>query len=166
MSNEETGNGQRAAGNGQSPILTGHGQQAAGNGQRQSRDLRVGADIANRLLDFAASVVQLIKTLPKDATARHIALQLVRASTSGGANYEEARAAESRADFIHKVSIAAKELREAIYWLRLIERSRMTANALTPILSHATQLAAILTASARTARARTNERVEGGESSG
>lgn len=122
---DQTGSGQRATGNGQHAIATGNGQRAAGSGQRQSRDLRVGSNIADRLLDFAAAVVRLMKSLPKDVAGRHVGSQLVRAATSGGANYEEGRAAESRGDFIHKVSIAAKEIRESIFWLRLIERGAM-----------------------------------------
>src|SRR5512141_1073962 len=75
-----------------------------------------GENIAMRLLVFGAGVVRLCRRLPDDASAKHIARQLVRAATGGGANYEEARGAESRADFIHKVGIANKELREALYW--------------------------------------------------
>jgi four helix bundle protein len=76
--------------------------------------MRKGADIAERLLELAVNVLQVARTLPRDVAGRHIASQVVRSSTSGGANYEEARGAESRADFIHKLGIAAKELRETI----------------------------------------------------
>jgi four helix bundle protein len=61
--------------------------------------------------------------LNKTAVERHIALQFLRAATSAGANYEEACAGESRADFIHKLQIVLKELRESLYWLRLVEKS-------------------------------------------
>ena len=81
-----------------------------------------------------------------------MALQLARAATGGGANYEEARAAESRSDFIHKVGIACKEVRETAYWLTLIKRAAWKATELEDLLSKAHQLAAILSASARTAR--------------
>ena len=84
-----------------------------------------GENIATRLLVFGAGVVRLCRRLPDGASAKHIAQQLVRAATSGGANYEEARGAESRADFIHKVGIANKELREALYWLRLTEEAAL-----------------------------------------
>lgn len=112
----------------------------------------MGSDIASRLLDFAAEILRIVKTLPKDVSGRHVASQLVRAATAGGANYEEARASESRADFIHKLGIATKELREAAFWLRLVERSAMTTLPLRATWSEANQLAAILAASARTAR--------------
>jgi four helix bundle protein len=79
-------------------------------------------DLAERLLEFAANVIKLTAKLNRTATGRHIANQLMRAVTSAGANYQEACAAESRADFVHKMQIVLKELRESAYWLRLIER--------------------------------------------
>lgn len=91
--------------------------------------------------------------LPKRAVTRHIGLQLVRSATSAGANYEEARHAESRADFVHKVGVAAKELSEAVYWLRLLEKLRILRDG-QQLLREADELTAILVASARTARAR------------
>ena len=78
-----------------------------------------GEDIARRLLRFAVHVLRLVRELQRDSIGRHVARQLLRSSTAGGANYEEARSAESRADFAHKVGIAAKEVRQSRYWLRL-----------------------------------------------
>ena len=85
--------------------------------------LRRGADIAERLLLLAATIVRLARKLPRDVGGRHVASQLVRSGTSAGANYEEGRAAESRADFIHKLRVAVKEMRETIFWLSLVQRS-------------------------------------------
>jgi four helix bundle protein len=68
-------------------------------------------------------VRRLLPGLRGDTAAKHVAKQLWRAVTGGGANYEEARGAESRADFVHKVRIATKELREAHYCLRVVQRS-------------------------------------------
>ncbi len=128
-------------------------EQATGNRQRATgNEIRKGADIAERLLDLGVNVVRLVRMLPKDVSGRHVASQLVRCSTSGGANYEEARAAESRGDFIHKLGIAAKELRETIYWLRLIQRASMTTANLDEMIDQAVELTAILVASSRTAR--------------
>ena len=79
-------------------------------------------DLSERLLVFSANVVKFTAKLNRSATGRHIANQLMRASTSCGANYEEACAAESRADFIHKMQIVLKEMRESRYWLRLIAK--------------------------------------------
>jgi len=149
---KKTGNEKQATGPG--TLLAGGGQRAAGNGQVPSAELRLGSNIAARLVEFAAGITAIVKALPKDIAGRHVASQLFRSGTSGGANYEEARAAESPADFIHKVSIAAKETRESIFWLRLVERSAMTTMAVAPFVSEARELAAILFASARTARER------------
>lgn len=79
--------------------------------------------LSERLLEFAASIIRLTLKFDKSQIARHIALQLVRSSTSSGANYQEACAAESKADFIHKMQLVLKELRESLYWLRLSEKS-------------------------------------------
>jgi four helix bundle protein len=84
-----------------------------------------------------------------------VARQLVRAATGGGANYEEARGAESRADFIHKVGIANKEVREALYWLRLVQDAELAADEqLAVLVQEADELVAILTSSIKTAKQR------------
>jgi four helix bundle protein len=84
-------------------------------------------------------------------------MQLIRSATGSGANYEEARAAESRADFIRKVGIAAKEAREACYWLGLVQRSGWLRADLRALVRQANELSAILGASARTARSRAHQ---------
>jgi four helix bundle protein len=117
--------------------------------------MRRGSDIAERLLELAVGTLRVSGELPSHPSGRHVALQLARAGTSGGANYEEARAAESRADFIHKVGIACKEVRETAYWLTVIKRAAWKTTELEALLSEAHQLAAILSASARTARTNT-----------
>jgi four helix bundle protein len=116
--------------------------------------MRRGRDIAERLLEFAVVVVRLTNELPKNAAGRHVAAQILRSATSGGANYEEARSAESRADFVHKVGIAAKEMRESAYWIALIHRSGLTTTDLERAVREARELAAILFASSRTAKSR------------
>ena len=114
-----------------------------------------GDNIATRLRRFAAGVVRLCRRLPADVAAKHIARQLVRAATGGGANYEEARGAESRADFIHKLGIANKEVREALYWLLLTQEAALVVDAeLDALIREADDLVAILTSSIRTALAR------------
>lgn len=112
-----------------------------------------GDNIAARLLDFGAAVVRLLPSLPDNRTGRHVGDQLLRAATSGGSNYEEARSAQSRRDFVHKVSLSAKEVRESHYWLGLIQRSDLAPKAdVTPLLEEANELVAILSSSAKTAR--------------
>jgi four helix bundle protein len=122
--------------------------------------MRLGGDIAERLLELAAGALAVSAELPTHPSGRHVALQLARAGTAGGANYEEARAAESRSDFIHKVGIASKEVRETGYWLTVVKRANWKASNLEGLLDQTRQLAAILCASARTAR--TNARKESG----
>ena len=115
-----------------------------------------GDDIAERLLDLAASVVRLLPSLGKQPGAAGLVKQLERCAPAGGANYEEARGAESPADFVHKVRIALKEVRETRYWLKLTVRARLvdSPDAMAPLIDEADQLVAILTASANTARRR------------
>jgi len=114
-----------------------------------------GDTIAERLLVFAAHVLQILSHLDKSAQSTHVAKQLTRAATAGGANYEEARGAESRADFVHKVKVSCKEIREAAYWLRLIRQANLASNLdLTAAITEAHQLTAILSASAKTAKSR------------
>jgi four helix bundle protein len=109
-----------------------------------------GGDIAERLLNLTAVVLRLTERLPRRTNIRHIAEQLARSVTSAGANYQEARHAESRADFIHKVRLAAKELSEALYWLRLLHALDLLPS--TSPIKEADELVAILVASANTAR--------------
>ena len=111
-----------------------------------------GNDISERLLEFVARVLEVTKEMPKDQSARHVSNQLVRAATGGGANYEEGRAAESRADFVHKLSVATKETREALYWLRLIERAVWSGVPVRDLIREANELVAILTSSVKTAK--------------
>ena len=83
-------------------------------------------ELARRLLEFAAGVVQLANQLPRTVAGRHVGGQLLRAGTSAGANYEESCASESRADFLHKMQIVLKELCESRFWIRLIVRTQLS----------------------------------------
>ena len=82
-------------------------------------------ELAERLINFASRVGKVVDALPDTRMGRHIAGQLVRSGTSPAPNYEEACAAESRADFTHKLSICLKELRESRCWIRLIIKTEM-----------------------------------------
>jgi four helix bundle protein len=70
-------------------------------------------ELVERLINFAARIGKAVDALPDTRMRRHIGGQLVRSGTSPAPNYEEACAAESRADFVHKLSICLKELRES-----------------------------------------------------
>jgi|APMed6443717190_1056831.scaffolds.fasta_scaffold00055_17 four helix bundle protein len=111
-----------------------------------------GDDIARRLLSYAVGVMRLMGKFSRDAGAKHVAQQLARSGTAPGAHYEEARRSESRADFVHKLRIAAKEAGESVYWLRLAHHARLVDADVGPLVQEGTELTAILTASVATAR--------------
>jgi four helix bundle protein len=118
-----------------------------------------GDDIASRMLDLAIACLALASQIEHTFAGKHIARQLIRCSTSAGANYEEARSAESLADFIHKIGIAGKEMRETGWWLRLTDRAHLAAKGdVARWADQANQLLAILISSARTARGRAAQR--------
>ena len=79
-------------------------------------------NLSERFLTFAVEVINLGKSLNKNFEGRHIYCQLFRSSTSSGANYEESQSAESKPDFIHKLQVVLKELKESLFWLRVIEK--------------------------------------------
>jgi len=122
-----------------------------------------GDNIAHRLLVFTSGVVRMCRALEADFASRHVMHQLVRAATGGGANYEEARGAESRADFVHKTSVAAKEVREALYWLRLIQQAELVDTNVARFIQEANELVAILSSSVKTARRQQIRPAEAGE---
>ena len=82
-------------------------------------------DLSDRFLTFVVNIIKIEKQLCKTYSGRHIYGQLFRAGSSTAANYEEARAGESRADFIHKMQIVLKELRESHFWIKLIIASKL-----------------------------------------
>jgi len=79
-------------------------------------------DLEDRLLEFASAVIDLSESLPATRAGNHVAGQVLRSGTSPYPNHGEAEAAESRDDFIHKLKICLKELRETRRWARLIKR--------------------------------------------
>ena len=82
-------------------------------------------EFGDRFLDLAVMVLEINRLNSFILTKNQINRQLIRCATSAGANYQEACAAESRKDFIHKMQIVLKELRETHYWLQLIKRSKL-----------------------------------------
>jgi four helix bundle protein len=93
--------------------------------ERDGKVRRKGEDLEDRLLGLAARIGKVVDALPDTRLSRHIAGQLVRSGTSPAPNYAEACAAESKKDFIHKLGIALKELRETRIWLRLIVKTEL-----------------------------------------
>ena len=82
-------------------------------------------DLEDRLIDFATTIIDMMELLPDTRAGNHIANQMLRSGTSAAPNYGEAQSAESRKDFIHKMKIALKELRETRVWLRIILRKSL-----------------------------------------
>jgi len=103
-------------------------------------------DLPERTFEFARRVVKLCQVLDQTpGVSRTLANQLLRSGTSIGANGEEGQAAQSRADFLSKLSIACKEARETHYWLRLLAATDIVSDPrLTELLDEANQLIAIL----------------------
>ena len=110
-------------------------------------------DLDERLLEYSARVMKLVDSLPKSITGKRIGEQLLRSAISVGANYEEAQAGESRADFAHKLQISLKELRESNYWLRLILRAALLPEKrMKDIIDESNQLRAILSKAVSTTK--------------
>jgi four helix bundle protein len=82
-------------------------------------------DLEERLLEYSVRIVKIVGRLPNTRTLGHVAGQLLRSGTSPYPNHGEAQAAESPKDFIHKLRISLKELRETQRWLRIIQRHSM-----------------------------------------
>jgi four helix bundle protein len=109
-------------------------------------------DLEERLLDYAVRIIRLVDALPSTRAGRHVADQLLRCGTSPLANHGELQAAESRRDFIHKLGICLKEIREARRWLRLVHRVPLLApSKIDPLLGETEALIKIFSASIRTA---------------
>ena len=111
-------------------------------------------DLEGRLIDFAVRIIEVGRSLPKTKVGNHIAGQLVRCGTSPGSNYGEAQGAESRSDFIHKMKVCLKELRETRVWLVMIVRAGLIkpASKLDSLTDENNQLISIFVKSIQTAR--------------
>jgi four helix bundle protein len=109
-------------------------------------------DLENRLLEFAARLTKLVDALPNSRTGNHVGGQLLRRGTSPFAHHGEVQAAESRKDFIHKLGVCLKELKEVRRWLRFIARTELVSiQRLRPLLIETEELIRIFAASIRTA---------------
>jgi four helix bundle protein len=109
-------------------------------------------DLGERLLAFTVLIIKIVEMLPNTKTGNHVAGQLLRSGTAPYPNHGEAQAAESPKDFIHKLRISLKELRETYRWLRLIKRVPLipTADLLDEVLEETDELIRIFVASIQT----------------
>ena len=116
-------------------------------------------DLQERFIDYAVRIINLSEQFPETKTGKHIASQILRSGTSPAANYGEAQSAESRADFIHKLKIALKELRETEVWLKIIIKTKIiqSSTKLSTLLQETDELISILFKSVDTAK-RNNDR--------
>ena len=110
-------------------------------------------DLEDRLLEFAANIVELTESLQNTRAGNHVAGQLLRCGTSTLSNHGEVEAAESRRDFLHKLRICLKELRETKRWLRLVGRVKKLGSPANFVacLDEVEELIRIFVASIRTA---------------
>ena len=110
-------------------------------------------DLEERLIDFGVSVVRIVESLPATRAGNHLGGQVLRSGTSPALNYGEALGGESRNDFVHKIKLVLKELRETYNCLRIIERSNLYEDnqKLHGVLVENNELIAIFVKSAMTA---------------
>ena len=113
-------------------------------------------DLEERLINFAVSIIALVESMPSTKAANHLAGQLLRSGTSPALNYAEAQGGESKNDFIHKIKIVLKELRETQVCLKIIYKAKLykSEDELMAVLKEATELVAIFTKSTKTAESK------------
>lgn len=111
-------------------------------------------DLEERLLSFAVRVIRVSEAMNRTRAGQHLSDQLLRSGTSPYGQHGEAEGAESRDDFIHKMRVCYKELRETRRWLRLIQRAELLTKPqlLGPLIVEADELVRIFSASIRTAQ--------------
>ncbi len=111
-------------------------------------------DLQDRFVDYAVQIIKLSEALPETKAGKHVCSQILRSGTSPAPNYGEAQSAESRADFIHKLKVALKELRETEIWLKIIVRAELIqpAETLDALLQETYELISILFKSVETTK--------------
>ncbi|MCR4321954.1 MAG: four helix bundle protein [Candidatus Brocadiaceae bacterium] len=111
-------------------------------------------DLEERLIDFAVRIIRTAESLPKTKAGNHIAGQLIRCGTSPAPNYGEAQSAESCSDFIHKMKVSLKELRETRIWLLMIVKANLIkpTSKLEPLINENNELISIFVTSVKTAK--------------
>ena len=112
-------------------------------------------DLEERLIDFVLILDEITEQLPNTRLANHLASQIVRSGTSPALNYGEAQSAESQKDFVHKMQIILKELRETKICLKIIARKKFILNdAISTVLKENEELIAIFAQSVKTAKSK------------
>lgn len=111
-------------------------------------------DLEDRLIAFAVLIIRIVESIPNTKAGIHLAGQLVKSGTSPALNYGEAQSAESRKDFIHKMKISLKELRESFICLKIISRAKLhkSDDLINEALTENDELISIFVKSVETAR--------------
>ena len=138
------------------PYGSSDGKKSTPNAQRPTSNAQLQNDarfdLEERLLEFSVRIIRLVDALPNTRASNHLAGQLLRSGTSPYGNHGEVEAAESRKDFIHKLKICLKELKETRRWLRLVAKSALLSSPkMSAILTEAEELIKIFFSSIRTA---------------
>lgn len=117
------------------------------------RNIERQRELENRLKNYSTSVLELIILLPKNQGNNIYGAQIIRSSSSVGANYAEATCAHTKPDFVHAINISRKEARESVYWLELLfSTNPKYIKEIEPILDEAKQIFKIFTSSVKTAK--------------
>jgi len=128
------------------------------NGSLKIKTMERKFDLYERLIDFAATIIDVSEGLPLTIGGKHIAGQLVRSGTAPALHYGEAQGAESRRDFIHKIKVGLKELRETFNCLRIIKKKNWyLKESLMALIDENNQLISIFVKSIETARKNLNK---------
>jgi four helix bundle protein len=111
-------------------------------------------DLEDRLVEYTALTAEIIEALPHNRYGNYLGDQLIRSSMSPALSYGEAQSAESTADFIHKMKLALKELRESFISLKIIRRHKLSKNVekIEFVIDETNQLIAIFVKSIQTAQ--------------
>ena len=111
-------------------------------------------DLEDRLIEFAIKIIELVEELPKNRAGNHIAGQLIRCGTSPALNYGEVQSSESQKDFVHKMKVILKELRETNICIKIIKRKPLIKQSqkLDSIIKECNELISIFVSSIRTAQ--------------
>ncbi len=111
-------------------------------------------ELENRLIDFAATIIRIASKFEKNYAGNHLSGQIIRSGTSPALNYGEAQSAESKKDFIHKMGICLKELRETFVCLKIIEKANLSTDqeSLMQVKIEANQLISIFVSSIKTSK--------------
>jgi four helix bundle protein len=114
---------------------------------------RKGTDLENRLVRFSLMIIDIVEQLPNTRVGNHISGQLIRCGTAPAFNYGEAQSAESKNDFVHKMKICLKELRETLVCLKIIFNRPLInpAEKVSPVIRETNELISIFVTSINTA---------------